>query len=86
MQTLRELEPIYLESFEMQWWRRMKRVKWSDKVTNEVLERIREKKTYLNNILSRKFNCVGNILGRNCLLHDATGQMTKMNGVGRSIT
>jgi hypothetical protein len=35
----------------------MEKVKWSEKVTNEqVLDRIREKRTLLNNILHRKAN------------------------------
>ena len=47
-------------------------VKWSDTVTNEqVLDRIGEKRTLLNNILRRKAIWIGHILRRNCLLHDA---------------
>ena len=61
-------------------------VKWSEKVTNgQVLERIGEKKTLLNNILRRKANWVGHILRRNCLLHDAIeGRMAELKGVGRT--
>ena len=37
---------------EMWCWRRMEKIKWSEKVTNEqVLDRIGEKRTLLNNIL-----------------------------------
>ena len=36
-------------------WRRMKKIKWSEKVSNEeVLKRTREKRTLLNNILRKK--------------------------------
>ena len=42
-------------------WRRMK-TKWSEKVTNEILERIGEKRTFLNNILRRKANWIGHII------------------------
>ena len=36
---------------------RMGKIKWSEKVSNEqVLDRIREKRTLLNNILRRKAN------------------------------
>ena len=68
-------------------WRRMEKIKWPEKVTNEqVLERIGEKRTLLNNILRRKANWIGHIL-RICLLHDAIeGQMTKVKGVGRRRT
>ena len=83
--TLRKLEQKYLERFEIWCWRRMEKKKWSEKVTNEqVLERIGEKRTLLNNILRRKANWIGHILRRNCLLHDAIeGQMTEVKGVGR---
>jgi hypothetical protein len=55
------------------------------RVTNEqVLERIGEKRTLLNNILCRKANWIDLILKINCLLHDATeGQMTEVKGVCR---
>ena len=54
------------------------------RVSNEqVLNRIGEKRTLLNNILRRKANWIGH-LRRNCLLHDAIeGQMTEVKGVGR---
>jgi hypothetical protein len=58
----------------------MEKIKCSEKVTNEqVLERIGEKRTLLNNILCRKAIWIGHILRRNCLLHDAIeGQMTEV--------
>ena len=65
-------------------WRRMEKIKWSEKVTNEqVLDRIGEKRTLINNILSRKVNWICHILRRNCFLHNAIeGQMTEVKGVG----
>ena len=59
-----------------------------EEVTNEqVLDRIREKRTLLNNILRKKANWIGHILRRNCLLHDPIkGQMTEVKGVGRRKT
>ena len=62
-------------------WRRMEK-KWSEKVTNEqVLDRIGEKRTLLNNILRRKANWIGHILRRNCLLHNGIqGQMKELKG------
>ena len=61
----------------------MEKIKWSEKVTNEqVVERIGEKRTFLNNILRRKVNWIDHILRINCLLHDAIkGQMMKVKGV-----
>ena len=68
--TQRKLERKYLESFEMWCWRRMEKIKWTEKVTNEqVLEGIGEKKTLLNSILLRKSNWIGHILKINCFLH-----------------
>ena len=83
--TLRKLERKYLKSFEMWCWRRMERIKWSEKVTNEqVLECIGEKGTLLHNTLRRKANWIGHILRRNCLLHDAIEwQMAEVKGVER---
>ena len=65
-------------------WRRMEKIKWSEKVTND---HIGEKMTLLNNIQRRKFNWIGDILRRNCLLHDTIeGEMMKVKGVGRRRT
>jgi hypothetical protein len=66
----------------------MEKIKWSEKVTNEqVVERIGEKRTFLNNILRRKVNWIDHILRINCLLHDAIeGQMKEVKGVGRRTT
>jgi hypothetical protein len=63
----------------------MEQIKWSDKVTAElVLERIGEKRAFLNKILTRKNNWIGHILRINCLLHDPIdGQMAEVKGVGR---
>ena len=56
-----------------------------DKITNEqVLGRIGEKRTLLNNILRRKANYIGHTLRRNLLLHDnIEGQITEVKGIGR---
>ena len=56
-------------------WRRMEKIKWPEKVTNEqVLEHIGEKRTLLNNILRRKADWIGHIVRRNYLLKDAIEQ------------
>ena len=44
-----------------------------------MIERLGEKRTFLNNILRRKANSIGRFLRRNCLLYDANeGQMTEV--------
>ena len=64
----------------------MEKIKWTEKVTTEqVLERIGEKKTLLNNILCKKANWTGHFLRISCLLHDAIeGHITEVKGVGRT--
>ena len=68
--------------------RRMEKIKWSEKVTNEqVLDLLGEKRTLINNILRRKANWIGHILRKNCLLLGAfEGQMMEVKGVGRRRT
>ena len=58
-------------------------MKWSDKLASEeVLERIGEKRTLLINILRRKANWIGRILRRNCLFHYVIeGQMTEVKNL-----
>ena len=60
-------------------WRRMEKIKWSEKVTNEQVFQCIGKQTLLNNILHRKANWIGHILRRNCLLHNTIeGQITEV--------
>ena len=63
----------------------MEKTKSSEKLANEeVLERIGEKMTLLNNNLRRKANSSGHILRRNCLLHNTIeGQMMEVKVVER---
>ena len=55
----RKIGAEYLESFEILCWRRMDKIEWSVKVTNQdVLESIKEKRTLLNKIQNKKANLV----------------------------
>jgi hypothetical protein len=70
-------------------WRRIEKIKCSEKITNEVLERIGGKRTHLNNILHRKANLIGptSILKTNDLLHNVIeGGMKEVKGAGRRRT
>ena len=70
--TLRRNDEKQLEAFEMWIWRRMERVKHTDKIKNAVmLERVGEGRIMLELIKKRKRNWLGHWLRRNCVLTDA---------------
>ena len=57
--TLTKLERKYLESFEIWCWRRMEKIKWSEKVTKEqILDRIGEKRTLLHTYVEKPIGSV----------------------------
>ena len=62
-------------------WRRMEKIKCSEKVTNEqVLERMGKERTLLNNILRGKPNWIDHTIRRNFLLYNAIeGRMVEVN-------
>jgi hypothetical protein len=65
----RQVHQKYLESFEMWCWRRMEKIGWTDRVSNEeVLYRVKEDKNNLHTVKKRKTNWIGHILRRYCLL------------------
>ena len=49
--TLREVDRKKIEAFEMSIWRRMEKISWSDKITNDdVLKRVNEERSLLKEI------------------------------------
>jgi len=53
--TIKKADATRLEAFEMWVWRRLEKVKWTDKKTNaEVLNLVKEKKSLLTEIRKRK--------------------------------
>jgi hypothetical protein len=67
--TLQKVDREYLESFEMWCWRRMEKISWTDRVTNEeVLHRDKEERNIVHIVKRRKAIWIGHILRRNCLL------------------
>jgi len=59
--------------FEIWIWRRMEKISWLDKVTNEeVLRRVNEDRQILNSIWQRKHQWTGHVLRHNGLLHEIT--------------
>ena len=60
-----------LQEFEMWIWRRMEKINWRDKITNEqVLEIVKEKRTLIDVIRSRKKKWIGQELRGNGLLKE----------------
>jgi len=52
----------------MWFWRRMEKISWTDRVRNEVLLRVKERRNILREISKRRANWIGHILRRSCLL------------------
>jgi predicted DNA-binding ribbon-helix-helix protein len=66
--TLQKVYQKYLESTEMWFWKRMKKINWTDRVRNEeVLHRVKEERNITRTIKGRKGNWIGHILRVNCL-------------------
>ena len=58
------------QAFEMWVWRRLVKVKWTDKKTNaEVLNLVKEKKSLLSEMRKRKRKWIGHILRHENMLH-----------------
>jgi hypothetical protein len=53
----------------MWWLRRMEKISWTDRVRNEVLQRVKEERNILQTIKRRKANWISHILCTNCLLN-----------------
>ena len=67
----------------------MEKIRWTDRVKNEVLHRTKEDRNTLHRIKRRNTNWIGHILGRNCLLKHFIGGkigggIEVMGGRGRS--
>jgi hypothetical protein len=46
----------------------MEKISWTDRVRNEVLQRVREERSILHAINKRKANWIGHSVRKNCLL------------------
>jgi len=69
--TLRNLDRNYLESFEMWFWKWMDKNIWTDRVRNEVIQRVKAERNIVYEIKWGKDNWIGHILRRNCLIKEA---------------
>jgi hypothetical protein len=61
-------------------WRKIEKISWTDCVRNEkVSQRVKEERSILYTIKSRKSDWIGYILRRNCLLkHVIQGKIDEM--------
>ena len=62
------IDQKYRESFEMLCWRKTEKISCTDRVRNEVLQRVKEGRIILRTINRRNTDWIGDILRRNCLL------------------
>jgi len=83
--TLRKEDIRRLEAVEMWMWRRMEKISWTEKITNEeVLERVGEERQLIKLIRNRKKNWVGHVLRGDGLLKEVMeGRMEGKRGRGR---
>jgi hypothetical protein len=63
--TLRKIGQKFLEGFEVWSSRRMEKIKWTEYVRNEVLQKVKEERNILHMIKRRKDNCIVHILRGN---------------------
>jgi len=67
--TLREVDRKKIEAFEMWIWRRMEKIIWRDKITNDdVLKRVNEERSLLKEIWQRKHRWIGHVLRHDSFL------------------
>jgi hypothetical protein len=63
----------------MWYWRKMENINWTDCVRNdEILHGVKDDRNILHTVIRRKFNWIGLIWRRNCLLkHISEGKIEK---------
>ena len=61
--TLKKVDVRRLQAFEMWIWRRIERISWTDRITNEeVLRRVAECRSLINTVVRRKKNWIGHVV------------------------
>ena len=69
--TMRQEDIKRLEAFEMWIWRRMERISWTERRTNEeILQLVEEKRSLIGTIRERQKKWIGHILRSDTLLRD----------------
>ena len=74
-----------IDALEMWIWRRMERISWSEKITNEeILRRVGEKRSMVETIVRKKKNCIGHIMRGDGLMKEVVeGKIEGKRGRGR---
>lgn len=60
--TINKKEKNMLEAFEMWCWRKMQRINWTEKRTNEDVLKLMEKKRMLKDTIRRRWPMIGHML------------------------
>ena len=83
--TLRQEDRRRLDAFEMWLWRRMEKISWTEKMTNEaVLKTVGEKQRMVEMIIQRKRNWIGHVVRGDGLLREVIeGKMDGKRSRGR---
>ena len=86
--TLRRAEIDKLQALEMWLWRRLERVSWRERISNEeVLTMVNETRCLIRTICQRKKNWIGHVLRGDGLLKDVLeGRMLGKKRQGRPRT
>src|SRR6218665_1110176 len=59
---MRKEDITRLEAFEMKVWRRMKKISWTEHISNEVLKLVEEERSLLTIIRTRQWNWMGHTM------------------------
>ena len=69
--TMRKKEVERIQAFEMWIWRKMEKISWRDRMSNEkVLRLVKEKRSIMNIITEEKKRWIGHILRGNGVLRE----------------
>ena len=74
-----------MEAFEMRIWRRTEKISWTEHISNEVLNLVKEERSLLTTIRTRQRNWMEHLTRGDSLLREIIeGRMERKRGKGRS--